>query len=347
VQAEFSGGEISSDGRVPLLRATDQRIGLMEAVDQVITDPRNPKLIHHSQLSPLRQRIYGLCLGYADLNDHAALRTDPGIQTAVERDEDLGSAATLCRLENRIERRSVVDVHEVLLDRFIASFKSSPEELILDFDATDDPLHGRQEGRFFHGYYERYCYLPLYVFCGEQLLVGYLRRSNIDAAKHAWAILALLMKRLRAAWPEVRIILRADSGFCRWRMLRWCERHNVNYIVGLAKNERLLARIRIQLELAERSHRELGEKVRSFTHFRYAAKSWDRERRVVAKIEHSDKGANPRSIVTNLESDPRALYERVYCARGEMENRIKEQQLGLFADRTSCHVWWANQFRLF
>ena len=207
-------------------------------------------------------------------------------------------------------------------------------------------MHGRQEGRFFHGYYDRYCFLPLYAFCGEQLLVAYLRPSNIDGAKHAWAILALLVKRLRREWPEVRITLRGDSGFCRWRMLAWCERHNVSYIIGLAQNARLLARIRNQLEMAEHSHRELGEKVRSFTHFRYAAKSWNCERRVVAKIEHTDKGANPRFIVTNLEGDPRELYERVYCARGEMENRIKEQQLGLFADRTSCHAWWPNQFRL-
>jgi hypothetical protein len=279
----------------------------MEAVDRVIADPRNPKLIHHPQLSLLRQRIYGLCLGYEDLNDHATLRTDPGIQTAVERDEALGSAATLCRLENRITRESAVRLHEVLLDRFIASFQSPPEELILDFDATDDPLHGRQEGRFFHGYYDRYCFLPLYAFCGEQLLIAYLRPSNIDGAKHAWAILALLVKRLRREWPEVRITLRGDSGFCRWRMLAWCERHNVSYIIGLAQNARLLARIRNQLEMAERSHRELGEKVRSFTHFRYAAKSWNCERRVVAKIEHTDKGANPRFIVTNLEGDPREL----------------------------------------
>ena len=237
-------------------------------------------------------------------------------------------------------------MHQVLFEQFVESFESAPEELILDFDCTDDRVHGLQEGRHFHGFYYDFCFLPLYVFCGERLLVSYLRESNIDSAKHAWAILALLVKALRQRWPEVKITLRADSSFCRWKMLRWCERVRINYVVGLAKNERLHAlSVRLQRR-AERKHRRSGHKVRLFGQFQYKAKTWDKKRRVIAKAEHSDRGANPRYVVTNLEGGCQALYEELYCARGEMENRIKEQQLGLFSDRTSCHAWWANQFRL-
>jgi hypothetical protein len=234
----------------------------------------------------------------------------------------------------------------VLLDQFIASKRRPPKRLILDFDATDDAVHGQQEGRFFHGYYDHHCFLPLYVFCGNQLLVSYLRPSKIDAAKHAWAILALLVKRLRQAWPRVRIIFRGDSGFCRWRMLSWCERHEVGYIVGLAKNKRLNALTATLQDEAATCFSATDTKVRWFTDLHYAAASWNRKRRVIAKIEHTAKGGNPRYVITNLEGDSRHLYEQLYCARGEMENRIKEQQLDLFADRTSCHRWWPNQFRL-
>lgn len=346
VEAEFSGGQVTSDGGVVLLRQADRRTGLMEAIDEVIADPRDPELITHSQLSLLRQRVYGLALGYEDLNDHGTLRTDPAIQSAVDCDTDLGSQATLCRLEQRSNRAAGVAMHRVLVEQFIASFKTPPQELILDFDATDDPVHGHQEGRFFHGYYDKYCFLPLYVFCGDQLLVAYLRRSNIDGAKHAWAILALLVRRLREAWPEVRIIFRGDSGFCRRRMLAWCERHDVGYIIGIARNARLVEDIEVHLDYAARVHERIQEKVRWFTECRYAAGSWSQARRVIAKIEHTDKGANPRFVVTNLTGDAETLYTELYCARGDMENRIKEQQLGLFADRTSCHAWWPNQFRL-
>ena len=237
-------------------------------------------------------------------------------------------------------------LHQVLLEQFIAGLEVVAKELILDFDATDDPVHGEQAGRFFHGYYRRYCFLPLYVFCGDQLLVSYLRPSNIDAAKHSWAVLSLLVRRLRQAWPAVRIIFRGDSGFCRWKLLRWCERHGVDYIVGLAKNERLNALTAAHRREAAAEVAETGEKVRRFTELVYGARPWDRPRRVIAKIEHSRRGANPRYIVTSLAGDPQALYERLYCARGDMENRIKENQLDLFADRTSCHAWWPNQFRL-
>jgi len=329
-----------------VLRQADRRLGLTRALDKVIVDPRNPELITHRQSDLLRQRIYGLALGYEDLNDHDTLRKDLAWQSAVERGEELASSPTLCRLENRADRRSAWAMSRVLVEQFIQSFKVAPKELILDFDATDDRVHGLQEGRFFHGYYGDWCFLPLYVFCGEQLLVSYLRPSNIDVAQHAWAILKLLVRELRTAWPGVKIILRGDSGFCRWRMLRWCERHGVDYLVGLAKNSRLLALAEELTERAERQYESAQQKQRLFGWLDYGAHSWDRQRRVIAKAEHSSQGRNPRFVVTSLEGEAQALYDEIYCARGEMENRIKEQQLGLFADRTSCHGWWANQFRV-
>lgn len=346
VEVNFQGGDITSDGGVLLLRQVDHRLGLSKAVARALVDPRRQASCVHDGLSLLKQRLYGLALGYEDLNDHQHLRADRAIQTAVERETVLASSATLCRWENRAGRETAWRLHEVLVDQFIASFKRAPKKLILDFDATDDAVHGKQEGRFFHGYYDHYCFLPLYVFCRDQLLVSYLRPSKIDGAKHAWAILALLVKRLRQVWPKVRIIFRGDSGFCRWRMLSWCERHDIGYIVGIAKNKRLDAFIKPHLDKAAESFAESGSKVRWFTELHYAAKSWDHPRRVIAKIEHTDKGSNPRYVVTNLKGDAQAMYEKLYCARGDMENRIKEQQLDLFADRTSCQRWWPNQFRL-
>lgn len=346
IEASFTGGDVSSDGGVLLLRQADRRLGLTAALDRVLADPRHPLYLVHEQVDLLRQRIYGLALGYEDLNDHAMLRRDLAWQTALERDEELASSPTLCRLENRVNRQAAWAFHRVLVEQFIASFREAPTELILDFDATDDRVHGQQEGRAFHGYYGDWCFLPLYVFCGEQLLVSYLRPSKIDAAKHSWAILKLLVQRLRQAWPEVKIVFRGDSGFCRWKMLRWCERHQVHYLVGLAKNARLTTMLQPLLTQAEAEHQQTKQKARLFTDLDYAAGTWDKTRRVIAKAEHTAQGSNPRFVVTNLEDDAQVLYDEIYCARGEMENRIKEQQLGLFADRTSCHRWWANQFRL-
>jgi hypothetical protein len=346
VCASFTGGAVTSDGGITLLRQTDRRLGLTKALAKVLPDPRDPERIEHPLLSLVRQRIYGLAQGYEDLNDHDTLRHDLVWQTAVERGQPLASSPTLCRLENRANRQMAWAVHEVLVDQFIASFAQPPAELVLDFDATDDRVHGQQEGRFFHGYYGDYCFLPLYVFCGEQLLVSYLRPANIDAARHAWAVLKLLAVRLRQVWPKVKIIFRGDSGFCRWRMLRWCEAHQVHYIVGLAKNARALGRAKSFIEQAQDAFQSQQQKQRLFGEVQYGAETWDRERRVLVKAEHTDQGSNPRFVVTNLEGDAQRLYDELYCARGEMENRIKEQQLGLFADRTSCHGWWANQFRL-
>lgn len=346
VQAEFSGGDITSDGGSLLLREVDEKLGLLKSVDNLLVDQRNPERIIHSQLNLIKQRVYGLCLGYDDLNDHQQLRLDPALQTAVNCDEVLGSSPTLCRLEQRMDRQVMTDIHRIFLEQFIASFKEPPKELILDFDATDDLTHGAQENVFYHGYYRHYCFLPLYVFCGDQLLVSYLRPSNIDGAKHSGAILKLLVDALRKQWPDVRIIYRADGGFCRRNTLSWCERNEVDYIIGYTRNNRLSNIIKDNLKLTQQQFENTQIKQRDFMDFYYAAKTWTKKRRIIAKLEVTDKGPNPRFIVTTLSSDSRSLYDDVYCARGNMENRIKEQQLGLFADRTSANHWWANQFRL-
>ena len=346
VEAHFGGGSVSSDGGALLLRQADRRVGLTAGVAIALGDERRQASCEHDVRSLVRQRVYALALGYEDLNDHQTLRADPGLQTAVERDEPLASSPTLCRWENRADRDAAWAIHRVLVERFIASYTHPPRRLVLDFDATDDAVHGNQEGRFFHGYYNQYCFLPLYVFCGAQLLVSYLRPSSADPARHVWAILALLVKRLRQEWPGVEIVFRGDSAFCRWRLLAWCERHQVRYIVGLAKNSRVQAEAADLMEEARAAFMATGEKQRLFADLVYAAGTWDKPRRVIAKAEHGDLGSNPRFVVTNLDGVAQTLYDDVYCARGEMENRIKEQQLDLFADRTSCHRWWPNQLRL-
>lgn len=351
VVAGFDAGAISSDGGLLLLRQVERRLRLFDRLDAIIPDPRNPELIVHQQRTLLAQRILALACGWEDLNDHHALRIDPIYQVTTDRGVDkktpLASPATLCRLEGRIDRKACFAINKLFVEMFIESFGDKPPaEVTLDFDATEDPVHGRQEKRFFHGYYDSYCYLPLYVFAGEQLLCAYLRPSNIDESKHARAILSLIVRRLRQAWPDVKIIFRGDSGFCRWRLLRWCDRHGVDYIIGLAKNSRLNAMSDELMTKAKQQYEKDKQKQRLFGEFNYAAGTWDRQRRVIARIEHGEKGENPRYVVTSLAGEPQQLYDEVYCQRGEMENRIKEQQMGLFADRTSCQAFMANQFRL-
>lgn len=346
VEGRFDGGSMTSDGGVMLLAETDRKLGLIEQAARCIADPRSPVLIKHGVRDMLRQRVYGLALGWEDLSDHSTLRQDVAIQTAIGVDREVASAPTLCRLEKWADQQTAWRLHQVLVDQFIASFKTAPEELVLDFDATDNPLHGQQEGRFFHGYYDCYCYLPLYVFCGQQLLCAYLRESHIDGAKHAAAILKLLVTKLRQKWPQVRIIFRGDSGFCRRRILNYCERAGVNYIVGLARNP-VLERITEFLELAMKdSFIQTGLKQREVGEFAYASKSWSTERRVITRLEYGPQGNNPRYVVTNLQGEPKALYDDLYCQRGEAENRIKEAQVGLFATRTSCQHFQSNQLRV-
>jgi hypothetical protein len=350
VIADFLGGRLTSDAGAILLREVAQSTGLFDAINEVIPDPRHPVFIVHDQKSLIAQRVVALALGYEDLNDHQTLRADPALQLAAGRAPDeqltLASPPTLCRLENRIERKTLIQFAGVLVDQFIAAHPHPPEHLTLDFDATDDPLHGNQEGRFFHGYYDNYCYLPLYVFCGDELLAAYLRPSKIDASKHSRALLKLLVRRLRQAWPDLKITIRADSGFCRWRLMRWCDSNGVGYVLGLARNQ-VLGRLAADwVERAERQFQKTGQPQRIFGSFTYKAGSWDRPRRVIVKAERTAQGPNPRFITVNVPGDPQELYEDVYCQRGDMENRIKEQQLDLFADRTSCHRFLANQFRL-
>ncbi len=333
-------------------------------------------MIEHTVEELLGQRIYGLCLGYEDLNDHDQLRTDPMLAVAVNKADPLGerrrqasdrgkALAGRCTL-NRLEltgaevdeqeryKKIAMDPDRIdgwMVDAFVESHESAPEEMVLDLDATDDPIHGQQEGRFFHGYYRHYCYLPLYIFSGEHLLCARLRCSNIDGAAGSVEELERIVGRIRQSWPEVSIVIRADSGFCRDDLLRWCEDHHVDYVMGLANNDRLKSESAEAMTQAEAEFNATGRPARVFKDFRYRTRhSWTSERRVVGKAEFLDKGANPRFVVTSLSPErlgARALYEDFYCARGDMENRIKEQQLGLFADRTSAATMRANQLRLY
>lgn len=350
VEADFSGGDLSSEGGALLLRRVDERLALSAAAACALGDDRQRGKVQHDLASMVAQRLYGLCLGWADVCDHNALRNDLVMQTAVGRDQALASAPTLSRLETAATPEQGWALHGVLMDKFIASRRGprrrAPRELVLDVDATHVPLHGAQERGFFHGYYDNYCYLPLYVFCGQDLLACVLRPSDRDPASVVTAVLKRLIDALRQAWPRVRIIVRGDSGFCRPRVLRRLERWGVDYVLGLQKNTRLLQRVELaELALAEQ-YQARGTKQRMYGCFDYAADSWDRQRRVIARLEHGAQGANPRFIVTSLKGEARHLYDKRYCPRGEAENRIKEAQIDLFGRRASCHRFWANQLRL-
>jgi hypothetical protein len=347
---DFDGGRLTTDAGGLLLREADLQTGLTRALAERITDPRDPSRITHDLRTMLAQRVFGIAMGYEDGNDHLTLRHDPIFQVLADQtpnpEEPLASPSTLSRLENGVTRASLVGMAEALVDQFLDSYRRTPKELVLDFDATDDAVHGNQEGRFFHGFYDHYCFLPLYVFCGEHLLCAYLRSSKIDGAKHARAILKLLVTKIRARWPKVHIIFRGDSGFCRWKTLRWCDRNDVGYVVGLARNKVVERLADPFMAEAKDRFQETGEKQRSFHELLYAAKTWDCQRRVIVKAEHLEQGPNCRFVVTNLDDAPKVIYDERYTARGDMENRIKEQQLDLFADRTSCHSFLANQFRV-
>lgn len=346
VEVNFEGKEVSSDAGVLLLKQADEKLGLLQKFADNMIDRRRVKSCDHSLLGMLRQKIFGLGLGYEDLNDHDQLRKDTGLQTAVGVDRDLASSPTLCRFENSADRSTAIAAHKAMFSVFVQSFSKPPKELILDFDPTDDRVHGNQQGRHFHGYYGHHCFLPLYVFCGDHLLVSYLRPSNIDGAKHSWAILALLVKALREVWPTVQITFRADSGFCRDQLLSWCERNRVGYIVGIGKNNRLRKLAVGTEKKAAREHYKSGERTRCFSFAKYRANSWKSKRKIIIKTERHEDGSSSRFLVTNIRGHSDHLYEDLYCLRGNMENGIKQVQLDLFSDRTSCNDWYANQFRV-
>lgn len=346
IEADFTGGALSSDGGLMLVRQVDRKIGLSAAVARALSDPRAPERITHPLRDLVAQRLYGLCCGYEDLNDHDVLRHDPLMQTAVGKVEELASSPTFSRLETRATRADIVALNQVLVEQFIAAQGKRPCELILDIDASDVPLHGNQERAQFHGYYDHYCYLPLYVFCGQAMLACLLRPSRIDGARHAAAVIKLIVTRLRQAWPEVKIIVRGDSGFCRQRLIRWCERRQVGYVIGVARNTRLHKVVAVWEAELEAAFAATGTKQRTIHEFSYAADSWDIARRVVTRLEYGAQETNPRFVVTNLDVPAADLYDTLYCQRGEAENRIKEAQLDLFGTRASCHKFLANWLRL-
>ncbi len=376
VVGKFDGGKISSDGGGLLLREVEHRTHLLKRLAGCFTDYRDAGKVEHSVEALIKQRVMGLALGYEDLNDHDTLRHDPLLALLSDtrdvsgkvrkRDQDKGCALAGKSTLNRLEltpldadaasryKKIVADperMDDLLVDLFLEAYETEPAEIILDVDATDDPLHGNQEGRFFHGYYRGYCYLPLYIFCGEHLLCARLRRADQDGAAGSVEELARIIRRIRVSWPTTRIIVRGDSGFCREDLMAWCEAHGVDYVLGLAKNSRLKALLADELAQVKSQYEATNQAARVFKDFRYRTlTSWSRERRVIGKAEQLSKGENPRFVVTTLSTkdwDARMLYEDLYCARGDMENRIKEQQLALFADRTSTHAMDSNQLRLY
>jgi hypothetical protein len=376
VVGKFDGGQISSDGGAIVLREVEHRTGICKRLAERFEDHRDPDLIEHSVEELVKQRVMGIALGYEDLNDHDQLRSDPLLGLVVgkadpagldrERSRDQGKAlagkSTLNRLELTPWNASAASrykkivakpgaIDALFVEIFLDSYAEAPKRIWLDLDATDDPLHGQQEGRFFHGYYGHYCYLPLYIFCGEHLLCARLRESNIDGCEGAVEELERIVAQIRERWGEVEIIVRGDSGFCREELMSWCEAHGVGYVFGVAKNARLERAIAEAMAQAKQSYFGTGEAARVYEDFAYQTlKSWSRARRVIGKAEYLAKGVNPRFVVTSLsqqEVGAKVLYEQLYCARGDMENRIKEQQLGLFADRTSTATMRANQIRLY
>jgi hypothetical protein len=363
VVGSFDGGAITTDAGALLLRAADRRIGLISRFAKCFIDRRAQDLIEHGVATLVGQRVFGIALGYEDVSDHDELRHDPVMAVLADKlaagranCAPVAGKSTLNRLE--LSRAEVTRYHKIAHDPtaieslfvtvFLDAHEAPPAEIILDLDATDDPLHGHQEGRFFHGYYDCYCYLPLYVFCGRHLLAAKLRPANIDACAGAVEEIARIVGQIRARWPHTRIILRADSGFARDALMGWCEANAVDYIFGLARNARLTGTIEAELAEAQDESQQTGKPARRFKDFTWSTrKSWSRTRRVIAKAEWTKGEANPRFIVTSLATgDGRELYEDIYCARGEMENRIKECQIDLFADRTSTRTMAANQLRL-
>jgi Transposase DDE domain group 1 len=375
VVAAFDGGRLSSDGGLLLLREVAERTGMLRRFAGCFVDHRNPELIEHTVAELVAQRVLAQACGYEDVHDHDVLRDDALLAVAAgkrdatgarrKRRRDRGHALAGKSTLNRLERtpaaatraaryKKIVcvgeDVEHFFVREFLAAHRHPPREIVLDLDATDDPVHGHQEGRFFHGYYRAYCYLPLYIFCGDFLLAAKLRTADQDGAAGAVEEVARIVGQLRQRWPRVRVVVRADSGFARDALMAWCEAHGVDYVLGLARNERLQDAIAAEMAAARGAHERTAQPARVYKDFTYRTRtSWSCARRVIGKAEYLPGKANPRFLVTSLSADAWAaapLYEQLYCARGDMENRIKEQQLDMFADRTSTATLRGNQLRL-
>ena len=375
IVARFDGGRVTSDGGGILLREVEEQFRFVERFADCFIDHRDPEKIEHPLVDLLKQRLFGLCLGYEDLNDHDWLRHDALLavivgkgdpegnhrQSARDRGKALAGKSTLNRLEltpvgadpeHRYKKiaASLHEIYDFFVEAFLDQQVSPPKRLVLDLDATDDTVHGQQLGRFYHGYYKNYCFLPLYIFCGDHPLLALLRPSDIDASTGAVKHLDRIVKRIREVWPTVQVVIRGDSGFCREHIMRWCEDNQVDFVLGLAKNKRLTKILGKEMQAAKELFEQTGKAGRVFKDFTYRTqKSWSRERRVIGKAEHLEKGSNPRFVVTSLSAEEfraQDVYEVEYCGRGNMENRIKEQQRFLFADRTSCQTLRANQLRL-
>ena len=346
VVVKFEGGTIVSDAGMLLLREVEEQSRIIARISKCIYDKRHASYVRHEVKTLLSQRIYGIACGYEDVNDQDKLRDDLCFQTCVGKEEQMGCSSTISRFENSITRETIVKISKEMVELFIESQKETPEEIVLDFDPTDNKLHGNQEKRHYHGYYKEDCYFPLHVFCKDQLVVSMLRPSDIDGAKYAGAILQLLAKRFREVWSDVKIIFRADSGFARKHILHWCENNNVKYIVGMPGNSRLQTKARVLVDLAKKDFETTEEKQKIFDDFFYAAESWNNKRRIIVKAQHNKNGSNTRFLVTNKTESSEILYSEQYCPRGDMENHIKQLKLDLYSNRNSCSKFFANYFRV-
>ena len=346
----FSNYNISSDGGVLLLDKVESKCNIISDASKLVKDIRNPLFITHSMISMMKQLIYGIAMGYSDLNDHEFVRLDHLYKSVLDKKEDLASDSTLCRMEKHIDNKTIIDLNKLLVEQFISNYKSPPKEIILDIDWTDVELYGNQEERYYHGYYKEYCYIPLHVTCGDELLVSYLRPANKDGFRHSWAIIGLLIKRLRQSFPDVRIIIRADSGFMRHKFLGWLELKGVEYIIGMAKNSRLVSYLSEEIDKVNDLYQQSNnhETISYYKYLSYSASSWRKERRILSKIERNYHGRNTRFVVSNISGDISAssLYKDMYCMRGDMENKIKYVQLDMFGDRMSSSRYLSNSFRL-
>lgn len=350
----FSNYNISTDGGLLLLDKVESKFNLISEAAKLVRDIRDPRLITHDMESMMKQLVYGLCAGYSDLNDHKDIRLDTLYKAILNKAEDLASDSTLCRVEKHVDHDTIINLNKLLVEKFISSYKSAPKELILDIDWTDIKLHGNQEDRHYHGYYKEYCYIPLHVTCGDELLISYLRPSNKDGFRHSWSIIGLLISRIKASFPSCKIIVRADSGFMRHKFLGWLEQKGVKYVVGMARNKRLLKHISEELSDVEQMYDDnnkidgCNQTIAKYKYFTYKADSWRKARKIISKIEQNYHGRNIRFLVTNMDDDNRAkdLYKELYCQRGDMENKIKYIQLDLFGDRLSSSKYISNSFRL-